>query len=236
METWLSLCWFQCIQCDIAIDTDIQDFEPAWQGNSTLMELFLRASFWEAELVTMNQCQICMLSFSLISAMDQGMAIEPEFRNCLKIADNYQYHWLQSHPPSATEWLLWQHGLTQSLNLSQMRILPIPLGKWVNHVQEMSSWFMDPEGEHLYHQNHHEWTTYTPIPCQSQTKSFHASPCPLPQESIPQNLVRAMLYNYGSIFTITGMTLSNRTSLHHLRFMPIASGLAASANKNHRES
>jgi len=204
-KTWMSLCWFQCIQQGSFLDTDIQDFKPIQQGDSTLMEQFFCASYREMELTTLNCC--CMyLHIIFLSDIcnGSGTTTETDFWNCAKPVDIHQYHWLQIHPPSPTEQLLWQQGLTCSLNLGSTQILPIPLGKWMHQVCNRDSWFMSPGRDKLYHQHLLEWTTYSLVPWHNRTKSFHDMLCQIPKEDIPKEMVKAMLYKHGSILMVTG--------------------------------
>jgi len=71
-ETWLSHCWYLCIQQGIFIDIDIVDFSVPWEWDQTIMEVFLGTGYQESDLVTLNQCRMYLqASLFQISVTDR---------------------------------------------------------------------------------------------------------------------------------------------------------------------
>jgi len=146
-DTWVSHCWYQCVQRGIDIREDIYDFPERRGKDQSLMDLFLSAGYRENELATLNQCRLHLKVIFLSDICNaQGTAIETQFWTGSGQADWHSFSWPRAHKPTSKEWLLWQQALSKGLNLGRAQQLPLPLGKWRQNIREANRWFMNVDG------------------------------------------------------------------------------------------
>jgi len=102
--TWLSSCWYYCVQWGIKITTDLPDIVPQWKNNKELMQIFLRVGFWLDKLVVLNHCQL-FLHVIFLSDICNGAVtvVDNQFWSGEKPATHHVYHWLQTHKPMSRE-------------------------------------------------------------------------------------------------------------------------------------
>ncbi len=204
-ETWLSHCWYSCVQRGIFIDTDIADFDLPRERDQIIMEGFLRTGYQDAELVTLNRCRMYLQVIFLSDICNgQGTTIETHFWSGTAISNSHDFRWPRTHKPNPSKWGLWQRALTRSFNLNNTRKLPLPLGKWDSITTQTNGWYTDEAGLQLFHQTEQEWTTFTPLPSRRRTRSFLDKATPTTLHAMPKPLYRATTYHHGNIGTITG--------------------------------
>jgi len=119
LPTWLSQCWFQCVQHGIEISTDLPNLLPLQECDKELMHIFAEQGIQAADLATLNKCHMYLHVIFLSDICNASRTeIEPNMWSGAAVADTHNYHWPQMTRPTQGEWTLWQRSLQQSLNLS----------------------------------------------------------------------------------------------------------------------
>jgi len=201
--SWLTAIWYQCKLLEIEISNNVWDFETPRQGDTELMQIFLKHGLHGYKLASMNWCQMFLkaIFFSDICTRD-STAIDPQFWNG-QIKCNLDLIWPRTETPPISDWGLWKKHLTAALALGQKDTLQKLLGNWAHHQGQINGFFLEKDSEHLFQRQQEKWFIYTKIPSWQRQLNFHNASWPVTEHNIPHNCWRAQIRRTQHTITIT---------------------------------
>jgi len=157
------------------------------------------------ELAALNWCRM-FLHVIFISDITngQGTTIDKQYWSGSLVSETHNYHWPQTTCPMPKEWKQWQQVLTRSLNLGQVQMLALPLGKWHALTLEFNGWFTNAEGLQLFHKSDQKWTSFTPALLCQHLCSFHTTPMAISDNAQQIELLHMTIYKHGQLITLSG--------------------------------
>jgi len=106
--SWFTTTWYQCRLLEIETSNNVQDFETPRQGDTELVQIFLKHGLYGYKLASMNQCQMFLKATYLSDICTRdGMAIDPQYWDG-QTKCNSEFTWPRTEKPPNSNWTLWE--------------------------------------------------------------------------------------------------------------------------------